>query len=151
VGRGVKLSGSGNLLEVKTIVKTRGKTFLPGTSGIAVHLRHLCPPLSTRCTKRSSESFLTSPALLLNVSRQSLFAIERGNVTHDTRMRGAVSNTVYQIDVLHRSADGQTSKVAEAKDHSQRGSKVGRAEIQERVGAQPLGDHLRLAEARCCQ
>ncbi len=71
------------------------------------------------------------------LSAIALFALERGSVTHDTRLRGAVSNTVYQIDVLHQSVDGQISKAVEAKDHSHRGSKVGRGEIQKLAGAQP--------------
>ncbi|MGH8462143.1 MAG: restriction endonuclease [Stenotrophobium sp.] len=63
--------------------------------------------------------------------------LEEGNVTHDSRLRGQFSKTLYQLDVHHQSTDGQISKMGEAKDYSERGSKVGRGDVQKLAGALP--------------
>jgi hypothetical protein len=59
--------------------------------------------------------------------------INGGEVKHDDRLRGEVSETSYQIDV-HQIADG-ISTMGEAKDYSARNSKVGRGDLQKLVGA----------------
>jgi hypothetical protein len=63
--------------------------------------------------------------------------LKGGAVTHDSRLRGQFSETLYQLDAHHQSADGLTSKMGEAKDYSDSGSKVGRGDVQKLAGALP--------------
>lgn len=58
---------------------------------------------------------------------------EKENVFHDQNIRGAISQTIYQIDVLRRSSDEHIA--GEAKDYSCSGSKVGRPDLQKLAGA----------------
>lgn len=58
---------------------------------------------------------------------------EDGDVTHDAALTGAYSGSRYQIDVLHQSTAEKT--MAEAKDYSDRGGKVGRPDLQKLAGA----------------
>lgn len=63
------------------------------------------------------------------------FIINGGEVKHDDKLRGQFSETLYQIDV-HQIIDG-TSTMGEAKDYSDRNSKVGRGDLQKLGGALP--------------
>ncbi|WP_410511535.1 restriction endonuclease [Paenibacillus sp. BR2-3] len=55
------------------------------------------------------------------------------NVTHDEKLRGSFSNTLYQIDVL---LEQQSKKeMGEAKDYTVKGAKVGRGDLQKLGGA----------------
>lgn len=58
---------------------------------------------------------------------------EKNTVMHDERYRGIFSNTVYQLDLLVKNEAGQ--HMGEAKDYTERGSKVGRSDIQKLAGA----------------
>jgi hypothetical protein len=58
---------------------------------------------------------------------------ENGDVTHDAALKGAYSNSRYQIDVLHQRAETKT--MGEAKDYTDRGGKVGRPDLQKLAGA----------------
>lgn len=62
---------------------------------------------------------------------------EDGSVLHDGKLRGQFSETLYQLDVHHKSEDGLTEKMGEAKDYSERNAKVGRGDIQKLAGALP--------------
>jgi len=55
-----------------------------------------------------------------------------GSITHDATLKGAVSGSNYQIDVLHQSAE---TTMGEAKDYTYRGGKVGRSDLQKLSGA----------------
>jgi hypothetical protein len=58
-----------------------------------------------------------------------------GNVKHDVRLRGAFSQSLYQLDILH--ATGNSKTVGEAKDFSLGDGKVGRGDLQKLGGALP--------------
>lgn len=67
----------------------------------------------------------------------ALYLLEKGDVQHDARIRGELSQTLYQIDALY-STDSPTSKgMAEAKDYTVQGKKVGRGDLQKLAGALP--------------
>lgn len=57
------------------------------------------------------------------------------DVAHDTRMRGALSKSLYQIDV--EAADDDGHHAGEAKDYTERNAKVGRPDLQKLGGALP--------------
>lgn len=60
--------------------------------------------------------------------------LNRANkVTHDERLRGTFSNTLYQIDVMLE--EQSNKKMGEAKDYTVKGAKVGRGDIQKLGGA----------------
>lgn len=63
----------------------------------------------------------------------SKLVFPQADVAHDQRLRGQVSNSLYQIDVL-MSKDGQCS-FGEAKDYTVRDKKVGRGDLQKLAGA----------------
>lgn len=65
----------------------------------------------------------------------ALHLLAGGDVKHDVRQRGAFSQSLYQLDVLHTTEDSKT--VGEAKDYSYRKSKVGRGDLQKLGGALP--------------
>ncbi len=58
-----------------------------------------------------------------------------GEVTHDSKIRGKFSKTLYQLDVFHRS--DSLSSMGEVKDYTIKGDKVGRADLQKLGGALP--------------
>jgi len=58
---------------------------------------------------------------------------EKNDVFHDERLRGKFTQTLYQIDTLLKSSDGDL--MGEAKDYTDRGAKVGRADLQKLAGA----------------
>lgn len=68
--------------------------------------------------------------------------LDDGEARHDARMRGKFSETLYQLDVLCRDQNGQAT-MAEAKDYSSSGEKVGRADIQKLGGALPDLEDIR--------
>jgi hypothetical protein len=57
-------------------------------------------------------------------------------VFHDQQMRGLLSKSMYQLDV--QEGKSEATKFGEAKDYTERGSKVGRGDLQKLAGA--LGD-----------
>lgn len=61
--------------------------------------------------------------------------MNQGEVTHDDKIRGAFSNSLYQIDVL--SDDGKDKAMGEAKDYTIQNKKVGRGDMQKLGGALP--------------
>lgn len=63
------------------------------------------------------------------------YVLNEGDVTHDDKLRGQFSNTLYQLDVHDRSVSGST--MVEAKDYSDQGKKVGRGDLQKLGGALP--------------
>lgn len=63
------------------------------------------------------------------------FALQEGVVCHDKRIRGAFSETLYQIDVYHETSNA--TSIGEAKDYTQQGVKVGRDDLQKLAGALP--------------
>lgn len=67
----------------------------------------------------------------------AMFLLEEGDVRHDLPLRGQFSKSLYQIDVYHESKLNNKSTMAEAKDYSERGGKVGRADLQKLGGALP--------------
>ena len=58
-----------------------------------------------------------------------------GEILHDNKIRGAFSETLYQIDVHSNSSDGIA--MGEAKDYTIQNSKVGRGDLQKLGGALP--------------
>lgn len=62
--------------------------------------------------------------------------LDDGVAQHDAQIRGQFSETLYQLDVQHRSQDGKTT-MGEAKDYSESGKKVGRDDLQKLGGALP--------------
>lgn len=56
-------------------------------------------------------------------------------VKHDEQLRGVLSKTLYQIDVLEESEGSK--KFGEAKDYTDRNAKVGRPDLQKLGGALP--------------
>ena len=57
------------------------------------------------------------------------------DVAHDTRIRGEISQSLYQIDV--EAADDDGRHAGEAKDYTERNAKVGRPDLQKLGGALP--------------
>jgi len=57
------------------------------------------------------------------------------SVSHDTKVRGAFSKTLYQIDVL--SGQEHSLSMGEVKDYTIQGKKVGRGDLQKLGGALP--------------
>lgn len=57
------------------------------------------------------------------------------DVAHDTRIRGEISKSLYQIDV--EAADDDGRHAGEAKDYTDRNAKVGRPDLQKLGGALP--------------
>lgn len=57
------------------------------------------------------------------------------HVAHDTRIRGEISKSLYQIDM--EAADDEGRHVGEAKDYTDRKAKVGRPDLQKLGGALP--------------
>lgn len=62
-------------------------------------------------------------------------AIDGGEVKSDIRLRGELSETMYQLDV-HQKVNGRAF-MGEAKDYSDRNGKVGRGDLQKLGGALP--------------
>ena len=60
---------------------------------------------------------------------------EKQDVFHDQQVRGAISKTMYQIDVLMKT--GAINIAGEAKDYSITRNKVGRPDLQKLAGAIP--------------
>ncbi|QLG42072.1 MULTISPECIES: restriction endonuclease [unclassified Paenibacillus] len=58
---------------------------------------------------------------------------KESKVTHDEKLRGEFSNTLYQIDVMLE--DKSKKRMSEAKDYTVKGAKVGRGDIQKLSGA----------------
>ncbi|TIH09145.1 hypothetical protein [Pseudomonas leptonychotis] len=58
-----------------------------------------------------------------------------GDVSHDNKIRGEFSKTLYQVDVHSLSDSGQS--MGEAKDYTIQNKKVGRADLQKLGGALP--------------
>ncbi|MFC5454507.1 restriction endonuclease [Prosthecobacter fluviatilis] len=56
-------------------------------------------------------------------------------VEHDRQIRGEVSGTKYQVDVLQK--DDDKKLMGEAKDYTERNTKVGRGDVQKLAGALP--------------
>jgi hypothetical protein len=67
------------------------------------------------------------------VAAVSKLVFPQAGVVYDQRLRGQVSNSLYQIDVL-LSEDGQRS-FGEAKDYTVQDKKVGRGDLQKLAGA----------------
>lgn len=63
------------------------------------------------------------------------YLMSEGDVVHDDKLRGQFSNTLYQLDIHNKLANG--SVMGEAKDFSERAKKVGRADLQKLGGALP--------------
>lgn len=63
------------------------------------------------------------------------YMLEGGIVTHDDKLRGHFSDTLYQLDIHHQS--NNSSMMGEAKDYSIRNGKVGRGDLQKLGGALP--------------
>ena len=63
----------------------------------------------------------------------SKLVFPQADVAHDQRLRGQVSNSLYQIDVL-LSEDGERT-FGEAKDYTVQDKKVGRGDLQKLAGA----------------
>lgn len=63
----------------------------------------------------------------------SKLVFPQADVAHDQRLRGQVSSSLYQIDVLS-SEDGERS-FGEAKDYTVQNKKVGRGDLQKLAGA----------------
>ncbi len=61
--------------------------------------------------------------------------MSQGDVKHDDKIRGAFSNSLYQIDVF--SEDGIDKSMGEAKDYTIQNKKVGRGDMQKLGGALP--------------
>jgi hypothetical protein len=61
--------------------------------------------------------------------------MNQGEVTHDDKIRGVFSNSLYQIDVS--SDDGNGKTMGEAKDYTIQKKKVGRGDMQKLGGALP--------------
>lgn len=71
------------------------------------------------------------------LSAIAMYLLEEGGVTHDARLRGQFSDSLYQLDVHHKSQDGEHEIMGEAKDYSEQGKKVGRGDLQKLGGALP--------------
>lgn len=71
------------------------------------------------------------------LSAIAMYLLKEGEVTHDTRLRGQFSNSIYQIDIHHKSLGSTIEIMGEAKDYSEQGKKVGRGDIQKLGGALP--------------
>jgi hypothetical protein len=67
----------------------------------------------------------------------AMYLLEGGEVSHDAKLRGQFSKTLYQLDVHHRPDTGDKATMGEAKDYSDRGAKVGRGDLQKLAGALP--------------
>lgn len=63
------------------------------------------------------------------------YLLNEGDVTHDDKLRGQFSKTLYQLDIHDKSDNGST--MGEAKDYSLQGKKVGRGDLQKLGGALP--------------
>lgn len=63
------------------------------------------------------------------------YLINGGEVTHDAKLRGQFSETLYQIDVHHQKE--KSSSMGEVKDYTLQGKKVGRPDLQKLGGALP--------------
>jgi len=63
------------------------------------------------------------------------YLLNEGDVTHDDKLRGQFSKTLYQLDIHDKSGNGST--MGEAKDYSLQGKKVGRGDLQKLGGALP--------------
>jgi len=63
------------------------------------------------------------------------YLLKRGEVVHNSHLRGEHSKSSYQIDVLQKT--GGSTTFGEAKDYSERGAKVGRPDLQKLGGALP--------------
>ncbi|MDV6315922.1 restriction endonuclease [Idiomarina sp. HP20-50] len=61
--------------------------------------------------------------------------MNQGEVKHDDKIRGAFSESLYQIDIL--SDDGNDKAMGEAKDYTIQNKKVGRGDMQKLGGALP--------------
>jgi hypothetical protein len=61
--------------------------------------------------------------------------MSQGEVKHDDKIRGAFSDSLYQIDVF--SEDGSDRSMGEAKDYTIQKKKVGRGDMQKLGGALP--------------
>jgi hypothetical protein len=70
------------------------------------------------------------------------YLLEAGNVHHDVHIRGQFSDTLYQLDVHHTKATGETASMGEAKDYTKKGQKVGRGDLQKLAGALPDLDSI---------
>ena len=60
---------------------------------------------------------------------------EDAEVIHDSRLKGEISKSLYQVDVDTKDKDGR--HFGEAKDYTKRGGKVGRPDLQKLGGALP--------------
>ncbi|WP_444914675.1 hypothetical protein [Microbulbifer sp. TRSA007] len=61
--------------------------------------------------------------------------MNEGEITHDKRLRGNFSQTLYQIDVLSECESGKS--MGEAKDYTTKDEPVGRGDLQKLGGALP--------------
>lgn len=66
----------------------------------------------------------------------AMYLLEKGTVIHDRRLEGDFSKTNYQVDAHHTANDGKSTMI-EAKDYSEKGTKVGRGDVQKLAGALP--------------
>jgi len=80
-------------------------------------------------------SLTKSGAAFEQLAAIAVHIISGGEVTHDDKLRGEFSKTLYQIDVHHRTNDSFV--MGEAKDYSAKNGKVGRGDLQKLVGALP--------------
>jgi len=69
------------------------------------------------------------------LSAIAMHVLEGGEVVHDDKLRGDFSDTLYQLDVHHKSQN--SASMGEAKDYSKRKGKVGRGDLQKLGGALP--------------
>lgn len=69
------------------------------------------------------------------LSAIAMHILDGGDVIHDDKLRGDFSDTLYQIDVHHKSQD--TASMGEAKDYTKKQGKVGRGDLQKLGGALP--------------
>lgn len=63
------------------------------------------------------------------------YLLNEGDVTHDDKLHGQFSKTLYQLDTHDKSESGAI--MGEAKDYSLQGKKVGRGDLQKLGGALP--------------
>lgn len=81
-----------------------------------------------KCTKEGQAFERIAAAVAKLISPDS-------DVAHDEKLRGQISQTLYQVDVLETTAS--QSAFGEAKDYTVQGKKVGRGDLQKLGGALP--------------
>ncbi|SRR5260221_10134104 len=99
----------------------------PETLAMPSKFDHLYFDLFGERLNREGEAFERLAAAVTKILGPSV------GVEADARLRGLISQSLYQVDLLTTDAGGKT--FGEAKDYSERGAKVGRPDLQKLAGA----------------